>query len=213
MAQLVDIDLFALTQPLPPQLPALPLPGPKAWPAQGDWTYDDYLRLPDNGRRYEIIEGVLYVTNAPGFDHQYAVQKLAFALETWVRSQQGGVVLTAPFEVHLGPRSRPVQPDVLYLAPEHRPRRGARFFDGTPNLVVEVLSPSTLRTDRVAKFLAYERAGVREYWIVDPTNRSVEIFVRNDAGQYDLQGQYGSEEIAASVVLAGFTLAVAELFA
>ena len=63
MTQLLDIDLFTLTQPLPSKLPTLPPPGPKSWPAQGDWTYDDYLRLPDDGRRYEIIEGVLYVTN------------------------------------------------------------------------------------------------------------------------------------------------------
>ena len=130
----------------------------------------------------------------------------------FVKAQKLGVILAAPFEVHISSRSRPIQPDVLFIVDEHRPQRGARYFLGTPDLVVEVLSPSTLRTDRVAKFLAYERAGVREYWIVDPINRSVEIFVRNEAGEYALHGQYRGEETAASVVLAGFTLAVAELF-
>ncbi len=130
-----------------------------------------------------------------------------------MRSQQGGIVLTAPFEVHISDRAAVrYNPMCCYWRDEHRPRGAPDIFVGTPDLVVEVLSPSTLRTDRVAKFLAYERAGVREYWIVDPINRSVEIFVRNEAGEYALHGQYGGEETAASVVLVGFTLAVAELF-
>ncbi len=86
---------------LPPPLPPLEEQKDSAWPAQGEWTYEDYLGLPDDGNRYEIIEGVLYVANAPGYDHQYAVMQLSRQMSNWVIERQLGVVLTAPFEVHL----------------------------------------------------------------------------------------------------------------
>lgn len=73
----------------------------ETWPAQGQWTYEDYLRLPDDNRRYEIIEGVLYVANAPGFEHQFAVTEIVGELCNFVKQHQLGLILTAPFEVHL----------------------------------------------------------------------------------------------------------------
>jgi Uma2 family endonuclease len=118
------------------------------WPAQGQWTYEDYLQLPDDGRRYEIIAGVLYVTNAPGFEHQYAVHQIAVALELWARAHPSGIVLTAPFEVHLPGIAKPVQPDVLFIAAARRPEAKARFFAGAPDVVIEVLSPASMRLDR-----------------------------------------------------------------
>jgi Uma2 family endonuclease len=90
------------------------------WPIQGQWRYEDYLRLPDDGKRYEIIEGVLYVANAPSFDHQFSVGELFAYLRQFVREHQLGLVLTAPFEVHLSETSKPVQPDVLFIRKEHR---------------------------------------------------------------------------------------------
>ncbi len=143
--------------------PSLATPDKAPWPAQGEWTFDDYARLPDDGQRYEIIEGVLYVTPAPGFDHQHVVQQIAVAFELWLRDHPGGIALTAPFDVHLPGIARPVQPDVLFIAAQRRPAPGDNFFQGAPDLVVEVLSPSTMRVDRYIKFEAYERASVREY--------------------------------------------------
>lgn len=195
-----------ITTPAP-----LPATEEHPWPAQGAWTYEDYLRLPDDGRRYEIIEGVLYVINAPDFDHQQAVHQIAVALELWARAQDGGIILTAPFEVHLPGIAKPVQPDVLFIAAERRPTPGDQFFEGPPDLVVEVLSPSTIRTDRIVKFSAYERAGVREYWLVDPKTRSVEIYTLTE-GEFALLGQFGPGEQARSEVLAGLEVAVDGLF-
>jgi Uma2 family endonuclease len=85
---------------------AVTLPQEQLWPPPGQWTYEDYLRLPDDGQRYEIIEGVLYVTNAPGFDHQFTVTELVGELRNFVKACKLGVVLTAPFEVHLSEKSR-----------------------------------------------------------------------------------------------------------
>ena len=138
------------------------------WPVQGEWTYDDYLRLPDDGNRYEIIEGVLYMTNAPAYDYQFAVMEIAFRFKQFVNENNLGVVLVAPFEVHLSEATRPVQPDVLFIRAENRPAPGAKYFDGAPDLIVEVLSPTSIRTDRLVKLAAYEQAGVAEYWLATP---------------------------------------------
>lgn len=91
------------------------VPGENGWPAQGHWRYADYLRLPDDGRRYEIIRGVLYVVNAPRIEHQFAVMKLSGRLDLFVTDQGSGMVLAAPVEVHLSEDTRPVQPDILFI--------------------------------------------------------------------------------------------------
>ena len=183
----------------------------QTWPKQGEWTYQDYLNLPDDGRRYEIIEGVLYVTNAPNIDHQFTVMKTAARLDQFVTEHELGFVLTAPFEIHLTETTRPVLPDVIFIAKDRWPGPGAAYFEGAPDLIVEVLSPSTSRTDRVVKFEAYEQAGVREYWIANPKTRSVEVFVLSGGEYASLNEFVGGEEITSNV-LAGLKVAVNALF-
>lgn len=180
-------------------------------PNQGEWTYEDYLNLPDDGRRYEIIEGVLYVTNAPDYDHQFTVMEIAFQLKLFTTQNKLGIVLTAPFEVHLSERTRPVQPDVLFIQTEKQPAPGAKFFEGVPDLIVEVLSPSTARTDHSIKFSVYEQAGVPEYWIVNPKTRSVEVFTLS-GGEYALVNEFVGEEVIESRVLAGLAITTHTLF-
>lgn len=187
------------------------IPGQNGWPVQGQWRYTDYLRLPDNGRRYEIIHGVLYVANAPGFDHQFAVAKLTSRFDLFVSERKLGVVLNAPFEVHLTEMSRPVQPDVLFIRAAQQLEPGAQFFAGTPDLIVEVISPSSFRLDRRTKFDLYEQAGVLEYWLVDPKTRSVEVHTLA-RGEYALLGQFTHDELIQSNVLPGIHLAASTLF-
>jgi Uma2 family endonuclease len=185
----------------------------RAWPEQGEWTYEDYLRLPDDGRRYEIIEGVLYVANAPAYDHQYTVTKLTSRFDHFISDNNLGIVLTAPFEVHLPGIARPVQPDILFIAANRQPEGGSQGFEGAPDLIVEVLSPSSIRLDNHIKFGAYERAGVREYWIADPKTQSITIHILPEGGQeYVLHGQFGPADTLTSKILAGFELPVASLF-
>lgn len=174
--------------------------GPTAWPGQGAWRYEDYQRLPDDGRRYEIIAGVLYVANAPTFDHQYTVFKLARYLGDFVELHHLGTVIGAPFEVHLTETSRPVQPDLLFLSNEQMPEPGTQTFHGAPSLIVEVISPSSIRLDRQTKFDAYEQAEVAEYWLVDPKARSVEVYTLSN-GEYALFGQYTGAELIRSALL------------
>ena len=205
------LETAVLPLVIPRNLPRLPA-HEQGWPAQGEWTYEDYQRLPDDGRRYEIIEGVLYVIAAPSFDHQYTAGEVFAALRTYVRERQLGIVISAPFEVHLPGIARPVQPDVLFIAAERAPQAGAEDFTGAPDLLVEILSPSTVRTDRVVKFSAYERAGVREYWLVNPYARSVEVYTLSEDGTYAMAGQYVPDNSIKSTVLSDLALPVDDLF-
>ncbi|MEK7328569.1 MAG: Uma2 family endonuclease, partial [Chloroflexota bacterium] len=156
--------------------PLTSLPAEQSWPSQGQWTYEDYIRLPDDGKRYEIIEGVLYVANTPSYEHQFAVGEIYRQVANFVTERKLGITIPAPFEVHLPGIAKPVQPDVLFIAAQRQPASDTQIFEGAPDLVVEVISPSSLRLDQHIKFGAYEQAKVREYWLVDPKPRSVEVY-------------------------------------
>jgi Uma2 family endonuclease len=187
-----------------------------ATPAQGRWTYEDYLRLPDDGKRYEIIDGVLYVANAPSYDHQFAVTEIVRQVGNFVMSRGLGVVIPAPFEVHLPGIAQPVQPDVIFIAAAHQPRAGAKLFEGAPDLIVEVISPASTRLDQYVKFGAYERAGVREYWLADPKTRSMAVYTlapaESGVNEYALLGAFSIGEKIQSNVLAGIELSIDTLF-
>ncbi|MFC1466785.1 MAG: Uma2 family endonuclease [Candidatus Brachytrichaceae bacterium NZ_4S206] len=193
-----------------------PAPSARPRPRQGEWTYEDYLALPDDGNRYEIIDGVLYVANAPSYDHQFTVGELFAQLHQHVKERGLGVVITAPFEVHLPGIAKPVQPDVLFIAAARQPQAGARFFEGAPDLIVEVLSPGSMRLDYYVKFGAYERAGVREYWIADPRTRTVVVYAlgpgEESALEYALFGAFGPGEQIRSSVLPDLAIALDPLF-
>jgi Uma2 family endonuclease len=192
----------------------LPESGGRPWPAQGNWTYEDYLRLPDDGRRYEVIRGVLYVTPAPSFDHQYTVTQISRLLGNFVEESRLGVVLVAPFDIRLpGGIGNPVQPDVVFIRRERQPRSGDARFDGVPDLMIEVLSPGNWRFDRNTKLPAYRDAGAPEVWLVDPLARTVEVFVLvAHRSEYTLRESRSEGELVGSTVLPRLKLEVARLF-
>lgn len=183
----------------------------QAQPLPGEWTYEDYLKLPNDGNRYEIIEGVLYVANARSADHQFTVTETSRQIGNFVKERKLGRVLVAPFEVHLSERSRPVQPDILFVTGARWPQGHVQFFAGAPDLVVEVISPSSVRTDRVVKFTAYEAAGIPEYWIANPHTRTLEVYTLSNA-EYALLGEFTGEDKISSGVLVGIDVAVSTLF-
>lgn len=189
----------------------------QTWPAQGDWTYQDFLRIPrrpDDGRRFEVIRGVLYVTATPTFPHQYAVGELFHFLRGFVRSGDLGLVLPAPFNIRLPGRiADPLAPDLMFFRKGNEPHEEAADFRGVPDLVVEVLSPSTRRRDRTVKLEAYREAGVPEYWIADPKARTVVVHrLSEDRKSYVELGRYGTAEEAISSVLPGLRIPVGEIF-
>jgi Uma2 family endonuclease len=190
----------------------LDLPETEAWPRQGDWTYEDYLRLPDDGNRYEVIRGALYVTPAPRLKHQFSVSELAFSLGLFVRERGLGTVLTAPLEVNLPfGIGTPVQPDIVFFRKTNEPDWEKQSFDGVPDLIAEVLSPRTRSLDRKAKLQAYQDAGVPEYWMADPSARTVVVHVLEN-GRYVEHCRGGVGDRVRSAVLPGFEVEVAGLF-
>jgi Uma2 family endonuclease len=193
---------------LPVTAPAVGVPGP----VQGCWTYEAYAAIPDDGNRYEIIDGVLYVTPAPGFAHQNAVLWFGMHLRSHVQVGGLGVVLVAPFDVDLGLERNVVQPDVLVVLNEHRDVLTDKLAVGAPDLVIEVSSPSTATYDRRQKLDAYAKAGVREYWIADPHARTVEPLWL-EGGEYVSQGVYQGSASIPSRVVPDLAVAVEKFFA
>jgi Uma2 family endonuclease len=190
----------------------LDLPETENWPRQGDWTYEDYLRLPDDGNRYEVLRGTLYVTAAPYLKHQFSVTELSWRLGGFVRENGLGRVLWAPLDVKLPAGiASPVQPDIVFFRTENEPRWDMGYFEGVPDLVCEVLSPSTSHRDRRIKLRAYQDAGVPEYWMADPDRRTVLVHVL-EKGRYVELCRGGIGERVRSSVLPGFELEVAGLF-
>lgn len=184
------------------------------WPRQGNWSYEDYLRLPDDGRRYEVIRGSLYVAPAPTYDHQFAVWQLSRLLGNLVVDQDLGVILLAPFDVRL-PRgiASPIQPDLAFVKKDRQPRPGTGSFEGVPDLVIEVLSPRTRQFDRKVKLAAYRDAGVPELWFVDPLPRNIQVLaLRADSEEYVQHGLFGLGEIVTFTVLPGLRLETGGIF-
>ncbi|RMF29647.1 MAG: Uma2 family endonuclease [Chloroflexi bacterium] len=180
----------------------------RTWPPpQGQWTYEDWLRLPDDGWQYEVIRGVLYMVPAPTPKHQRVSRDLGFAMWQFVRERGLGEVFAAPTDVYLPGQETPVQPDLLFVATGESATIGERGIEGVLDLVVEILSPRTWWRDRRVKMPLYEETGVRELWLVDPDLRTIEVYVLRE-GAYALLGQWGPGEQVRSEVLAGFVLGV-----
>jgi Uma2 family endonuclease len=179
----------------------------RQWPPQGQWTYDDYKRLPDDGWRYEVIEGELHMTAAPSTRHQRASINLSAALHQHVIENGLGQVYTAPIDVLLPDLATPVQPDVLFIARERLGIVKEDVIDGPPDLIVEILSPSNWLADRRTKFRVYALAGVREYWIIDADLCTVEVFVLRGSS-FTLVGKFGTGETVHSEVIGGFAIGV-----
>ena len=156
------------------------MPAPRISPLrkrQGEYTLEDYDALPDD-IRVELIDGVIYDMASPSETHQLISMELSYQLRDAVRKNRGKCrVFAAPFDVQLDKDNKTmVQPDILVVC--DRSQMGSRGVYGAPDLVIEVLSPSTARKDMSIKLRKYMTAGVREYWIVDPEEKQVLVYLR-----------------------------------
>lgn len=170
------------------------------------FTYQDYLAL-DDDQRHEVVGGVLHVSPAPRTRHQYAQALVLSDLSVFVRARRLGLVFGAPTDVVLSERDV-VQPDVLFVAQARRSIVTERAVEGAPDLVVEVLSPSTERLDRRGKLAAYAAAGVSEHWLVDAEALTVEV--RRGAGLPLVETVRAGARLT-TTLLPGFALAVDDL--
>jgi len=138
-------------------------------------TYEDYAALPDDGKRYELHEGELSVTPAPGTRHQQILVSLTVPLAPYVKARGLGTLLIAPLDCIMSDITV-VQPDLLYVDDSRRQIVSARGVEGGPTLAVEILSPSTTQIDRRRKMGLYAKHGVTWYWIVDADVRVIEVY-------------------------------------
>jgi Uma2 family endonuclease len=143
------------------------------------WTYEEFARLPDDGNRYEVIAGELYVSPAPTLTHQRVLRNLVFALETFIRAHGVGELYFAPVDVLFGEGDY-LEPDLVFVRADRTEILAERGIEGVPDLVVEVLSPKTKARDRKLKRDRYAHFGVAEYWVVDPDARRIEVYRPSD---------------------------------
>lgn len=176
-------------------------------------TYEDYLHLPEDGKRHELIDGDHYVTPAPFTRHQILLANLFRALDRWVDERALGRVLPAPVDVVLS-EVDVVQPDLLFLAREHLERLTEANVQGPPDLVVEILSESTRRTDEITKRHLYERYGVPEYWIVDPVLEAVKVYRGAPGERYARASELSREagDVLSTPLLPDLTVPLEHIF-
>ena len=139
-------------------------------------TYEDYVLLPNDRNRYEILEGELTVTPAPSTKHQTASVNLLVLLSQYIKERDLGKLFHAPIDLILESTSV-LQPDLLFVSKARQHIITEKAIEGAPDLVVEILSPTTSRTDRVTKAQIYARHSVPAYWIVDPDREAIEIYL------------------------------------
>jgi Uma2 family endonuclease len=172
-------------------------------------TYEDYCLLPNDGKRYEIIDGELFVTPSPLTRHQLVVMNLAYYLIGFVKRHDLGVVYLAPLDVVFSPYDV-VEPDILYVSKARAAIVTEKNVQGAPDLVVEVLSESTAKIDRTTKLKLYARFEVREYWLIDPIKLSAEIYRLGSEG-FELALQLAADDALTSPLFPGFSLPLRKL--
>ncbi len=174
------------------------------------FTYEDYAAIPNDGNRYEILEGELAVTPAPNLKHQTVSINLIVLLSQHIRKKDLGKLYHATVDLILESTSI-LQPDLLFVAKARQSILTNRAIEGAPDLIVEILSPSTSRTDRVTKAHIYARHRVPAYWIVDPEQEAVEVYLLN-ADSYRLAATLQGDAPMSMPPFTNFTLAAKDIF-
>lgn len=173
-------------------------------------TKEDYRLLPDNGPRFQLIEGELYMSPAPNRYHQAISRNIEFILLKYLERHPIGDLYDAPFDVYIS-ENDVFQPDIVFVKQENFGVLTDAGVEGTPDFVVEILSPSNAYLDKKAKLRVYARTGVKELWIVDPETRLAHV--------YDLQADperpaatYGERDTFSSAHFPGLVISGAEVF-
>jgi len=177
------------------------------------WTSRDLESLPDNGKRYEIVDGELYVSKQPDWHHQFVCGKVFMVLQLWSGQTKAGMANLAPGVIFA--EDDDVAPDVVWISKGRLVTSldSAGHLHTAPELAIEVLSPGTMneRRDREAKLKLYSRRGVLEYWIVNWQERYIEIYQREDA-VLKLNRTLYESDILQSPLLPGFSCQLSQLF-
>jgi Uma2 family endonuclease len=177
------------------------------------FTYEDFVLFPDDGHRHELIDGEHYVTPSPLTKHQRIVLNLSLLLGPFVRKKKLGEVFLSPVDVVFS-NLDVVVPDLVYVSNERSKIVTEKNLQGAPDLVVEILSESTRKTDEITKRRLYERFGVKEYWILDPVLDTAKVFHQGAKG-FERAAELSVEanDALTSPLFPGLTMPLGEIFA
>lgn len=173
-------------------------------------SVDEYMELPNDGKRYEIVDGDLFMSPAPTPKHQKVSRKLQTILILALERTGQGEVYNAPIDVVLG-RYDVVEPDLVFIRTDNLRIVGDKNIQGIPDLLIEILSPSTRRSDVLVKSPLYARFGVPAYWIVDPDIDRIEFFAL-EGGSYKLAQVASSPEVVRPADFPGLEIPLADVF-
>ena len=173
------------------------------------YTYSDYEKLGE-GAPYQLIGGNLVMNPAPVPTHQRISRNIEYYLFAFVQEHNLGEVFYSPIDVLLGTQEV-YQPDILFIAKNRLSIIGEKNIQGAPDLVIEILSESSVYNDLKKKKKVYESGGVQEYWIVDPNDQTIEIYVLK-GGKYVLEKEFVKTETLQSPLLLGFSLKLDKVF-
>ncbi len=173
-------------------------------------TYDEFRRLPDDGRRYELVHGEVHVSPSPNVKHQRTLWNLSSSLSLYSKTHDVGQFYFAPLDVVLAADTA-LQPDLMFIRKERAAIIEANNIAGPPDLVVEILSPSTAAHDRATKLALYAEAGVPWVWFLDPDAKTVET-LKLENGKYYFHSILSGNQTLTSPLFPGWQLTLHELF-
>ena len=173
-------------------------------------TFEQFRQLPEDGRRYELVHGEVHVTPAPTTRHQATLQNLSGPLWPHVINNHLGEIYTAPLDVRLG-EDTALQPDLIFISNANASIIQEGWIAGSPDLVVEILSPSTVAHDRATKLRIYAEAGVREVWFIDPKAKTVEVF-KLQHKKYLVEATLSGDDVLVSSLFPGWQVSLRALF-
>jgi Uma2 family endonuclease len=176
-------------------------------------TYEDYLLIPEDGQRHEILDGEHYVTPSPFLPHQRISMRLTLRLGPFIVENRLGEIFAAPADVILS-RHDVIQPDLFFISKERARIATEKNVQGAPDLVIEILSKSTRGRDEGIKLDLYDRSGTLECWMIDPDHRATRIY-RRDGGSLRLAAELsaGAGDVLTTPLLPGLEISLREVFA
>lgn len=173
-------------------------------------TYEDYLKTSDD-ERYELIDAELIMNPSPVTYHQWISRKIEFELEKFVEEKTLGYVFYAPLDVYFDDTNL-LQPDILFIAKNRLDIIGEKNIQGAPDITIEILSEATAYRDLVKKKKIYAKFGVKEYWIVDPVEKTIDLYTLKET-VFALMKSFAKNETLESTLLNGFTMNLEKVFA
>ncbi len=172
-------------------------------------TYEDYRKTPED-ERYELIDGVLIMAASPNRAHQTTQRKLGWRMASTVENEDLGEVFFTPFDVVLSEHTT-LQPDLIFVSKENESVLTDANIQGAPDMVVEIISPSSTGRDWVTKRDLYARHGVKEYWLIDPFERTLWV-MRLINGRLELAGTYREGDTVTASTIKGFSVNLSDIF-